>query len=147
MYYWFGKRNKELRSHILEYLNLLTADTKQHPKKIAKIVSIAKNSGMRSSEIKSLINEVDPNKVKWPETNDEQFNQLYYLINLILKDEFFNTEEFDFCIEMATVIGYNRPEAATIVREIYNGIKTEMKEPEIKIRIQQILDKPSINFN
>jgi hypothetical protein len=147
MFHWFWNRNRELRSYILGYLNLLIADKRHHYKKIGTIISLAKNAGMGTSEIKTLLREVDPIQIQLPISNDEKFNRLFYLINLVSSDELFDTDEFDFCIEMAALIGYNRSEAATVVREIYNGIKTKMKKPDIKNRIQQILNKPSINFN
>jgi hypothetical protein len=147
MFNWFRNRNKELSSYIFSYLNLLTADKKQHPKKMSTIISLARNAGMGTKELKGLIRDVDPSQIKLPLDNDEKFNHIFYLINLVSNDEQFDSDEFDFCIEMAALIGYNRSEAATIVREIYNGIKTKMKESDIKLRIEQILIKPSINFN
>jgi hypothetical protein len=147
MFSWFRKKNKELRGYTLGYLNLLTADQSQHPRKISTIISLAKHAGLTSREIKEIIRDVNPVQVKLQLSYDEKFKYLFYLINLVSRDDLFEMDEFDFCIEMAGVIGYSRLEAATLVREIYNGIKTEMKESDIKLRIEQILIKPSINFN
>jgi hypothetical protein len=53
---------------------------------------------MRASDVKTIIPEVDPAKIKSPENNDKKFNQLFYLINLVLSDDFFETEEFNFVL-------------------------------------------------
>ncbi|MFL5729653.1 MAG: hypothetical protein ACJ75J_09240 [Cytophagaceae bacterium] len=136
MYYAFNNSKGEVRSHLVEYLRIINADGKEHGEETKKLIEIAEKNGMRGSELKTLIADIDSEKIITPSNNAERFDQLFYLVNLVVGDDYLlNHSEFDFCIEVATKMGIPANKSASIVKEMHNGIKHEVKEPELNEKV------------
>ena len=138
MYFDFNNSKGEVRQHLLEYLRLINADEKKHDKDVEMIITIAVDNGMSGTELKALIMDIDAGKVTKPNNPKEIFDQIFYLINLSLHDDYFNNTEFDFCVDMAELYGVESNIAPKMVREIYNCIKLEMKEDDI---VKELISK------
>ncbi|MBC7449883.1 MAG: hypothetical protein H7259_00185 [Cytophagales bacterium] len=139
VYKFFSKKEGEVKNHLVEYLRLLNADHKDHPEEVKKIIEIAERNGMRGNEIRSLITEISADKIKTPENDDDRFEQLFYLINLVLNDNLLDSTEFDFCNDIGARLGYPAQKVPQITREMYNGIKYELNEVEIKKKVTSLL--------
>jgi ATP-dependent RNA circularization protein (DNA/RNA ligase family) len=147
MRYRFWRSKRKVKNDLLGYLYLIKSDNREHKAEVNKILSIAEKYGLNSSELMDNENSQESNSIKVSLDNEEQFDRLYYLITLLLHDEPYHTEEFDFCMEMASIIGFDRTISPTIIREIYNGIKIKMKGEEIKEKVRNIGKKDHISFN
>jgi hypothetical protein len=132
MYYNFNNDKRDVKRHLLEYLRLINADEKKHDKDVEMIVSVALENGMSGTDLKALMVEIDAEKVKAPENPDEKFERIMYVINLCLYDHYFSDSEKDFCVDIAMLYGIPSAHAPMLIKEIYNGIKSEEKEEEIK---------------
>lgn len=141
VYKFFSKKEGEVKNHLIEYLRLLNADKKEHPIEVQKILDIAERNGMRGNEIRALIADINAEKIKTPENGTERFDQLFYLINLVLNDNLLDSTEFDFCKEMGLLLGYPPTKISQIIREMYNGIKYELTEAEIRAKVGDLLIK------
>ncbi len=140
VYKFFSKKDGEVKNHLVEYLRLLNADKQERSAEVQKIIDIAEKNGMRGNEIRSLMTDINADKVNTqPQTNEERFDQLFYLLNLILNDDLLDETEFDFCNEIGLLIGYTPSKVPLIIREMYNGIKYEWTEEEIKEKVRNLL--------
>ena len=139
VYKFFSKKEGEVKSHLAEYLRMLNADKKEHPTEVQKIIDISERNGMRGTEIKSLMADISADRIKTPENDDDRFEQLFYLINLVLNDSLLDSTEFDFCNEIGLLLGYPPSKVPQIIREMYNGIKYELTEQEIKVKVTNLL--------
>ncbi|MFL5730202.1 MAG: hypothetical protein ACJ75J_12010 [Cytophagaceae bacterium] len=139
MYHWFNNSKNEVQKHILEYVKVINSDGKIHNQEMEHLIQLAEKNGMRGSEVKTLISGIDQSKIKAPQNDDERFEQLFYLVNLVLTDSMLNAEEFDFCREVGEKMGYPHTKAGLIVKEMHNGIKRELEEKEIKAKVQKLL--------
>jgi hypothetical protein len=139
VYKFFSKKEGEVKNHLVDYIRLANAHQKEHPEEVKQIIEIAERNGMRGQEIKALTADINPEKIKVPKNDAERFEQLFYLINLVLYDNLFNSTEFDFCNEMGILLGYDANKVPQVVREMYNGIKYELAEDEIKKNVAKIL--------
>lgn len=139
VYKFFSKKEGEVKNHLAEYLRLLNADKKEHPAEVQKIIDIAERNGMRGTEIKSLMADINADKIKTPENDDDRFEQLFYLLNLVLNDSLLDETEMDFCNAMGLLLGYPPAKVPQIIREMYNGIKYELTEAEIRTKVADLL--------
>ncbi|MBY0425227.1 MAG: hypothetical protein K2Q22_06290, partial [Cytophagales bacterium] len=97
-------------------------------------------NGMKGSEIKSMIADVETDKIVHPTTDEERFDHLFYLVNLLFAaDYLLNDGERDFLKEMAILIGYPAPKVPNILREMMEGIKLEKPESEVKEKVTALL--------
>ena len=141
VYKFFSKSERYIKNHLIDYIRFAKVDGSKHPENVRNIIKIAEHHGMRGQEIKSLISEINPDKIKTPQTDDERFDQLFYLLNLVLYDDLFNSTEADFCNEIGIYLGYKVEKVPLIVREMYDGIKYELSEDEIKKNVTKIITK------
>jgi ATP-dependent RNA circularization protein (DNA/RNA ligase family) len=147
MQYRFWRSKRKVKNDLQGFLYLIRSDKREHKPEVNKILSIAEKYGLDSSELTESGTIPDSDLINFPSNNEERFDCLYYLITLLLHDEPYHNEEFDFCMEMASIIGFERTSSPTIIREIYNGIKIKMKEEEIKEKVRNIGNKASLDFN
>jgi len=139
VYKFFSKKEGEVKNHLVEYLRLLNADKEERPAEVQKIIDIAERNGMRGNEIRSLMADLSAEKLKTPQNDDERFEQLFYLINLVLNDNLLDETEMDFCNEMGLLFGYPAAKVPQIIREMYNGIKYELTEAEIRTKVADLI--------
>ena len=140
MYFWFNKSKKEVENHMLEYLRLINTDGKEHQEDIKRLVEIAEKNGMKNSEIKSMIADVESHKIVHPETDLERYEHLFYLVNLLFAaDYLLNDGERDFLKEMAIIIGFPAAKVPSILKIMMEGIKLEKPEPEVKAEVLSLL--------
>ena len=125
----------------MEYLRLINTDGKEHQEDIKKLIEIAEKNGMKGSEIKSMIADVESHKIVHPENDSERFDHLFYLVNLLFAaDYLLNDGERDFLKEMAIIIGFPAPIIPSILREMMEGIKLEKPEEEVKTKVFSMLN-------
>lgn len=140
MYFWFNKSKKEVENHMLEYLRIINTDGKEHQEEIKKLIEVAEKNGMKNSEIKSMIADVESSKIITPQNDDERFELLFYLVNLLFSaDYLLNDGERDFLKEMAIMIGFPAGKVPAILKEMMEGIKLEKEEPVIKTKVFEVL--------
>lgn len=140
MYFWFNRSKKEVENHMMEYLRLINTDGKEHQEDIKKLIEVAEKNGMKGSEIKSMIADVESHKIIHPQNDSERFDHLFYLVNLLFAaDYLLNDGERDFLKEMAMIIGFPPAKVPSILREMMEGIKLEKPEPEVKSAVLAML--------
>lgn len=136
MLHWLYDPNRKLRRFAEENIKGRVVVTDP---KVLEITEMANRNGMRQSDINSLAEELDPEKLIQPANDFERYGLLNYMMNLLLDDLNLDGAERDFLKEFAVKIGYPVEKAPFIIREIYNGLKNEESESEIKHSVEEIL--------
>ncbi|TAF74131.1 MAG: hypothetical protein EAZ53_10460 [Bacteroidetes bacterium] len=98
---------------------------------IQDILQMAKENGLRPSDIKSLEHEIDAEFLVTPTNNLERLNQLIYMEKIMMADLNMDTAELDFLIEFARFIHLPSDIAPLIVRDIYFDMRAEKTDLEI----------------
>ena len=137
MLHWLYDPNREIKRFMDE-------NVKEKPKtikasKVKDIMSMAEANGMYSSDINSLISEINPEKLHHPKNHTERIDQMFYMMTLLLDDLNLDAAEKDFLKEFALSIDIPLTEAPYIIMEIYNGLKYETPEEEIRAKVLEML--------
>ncbi|MFN8414937.1 MAG: hypothetical protein U0U66_01255 [Cytophagaceae bacterium] len=135
----FRKSTKEVKGYLMEYLRVLNQEGKDHPAEVQKIIDIAEKNGMRGMDINTLIADIDAHKIKDPKDDNERFEFMKYLVQLVVNDDQFSDSEMDFLKEMGVSVGYPIMKVPQIILELYNGFKYEESVDDVKAKIDQLL--------
>jgi hypothetical protein len=137
MLHWLYNPNREIKRFVDENIKGKPKDPKSAKAKAIK--SMAEINGMRPSDVDSLISELDPKKIHHPKNDEERIDQLFYMMGLLLDDLNFDVAEKDFINEFAKEIEIPVAKVPYIIMEIYNGLKNETPEDEIRSSVLNML--------
>lgn len=98
---------------------------------VKDILLMAKENGLRPSDLKSLEQEIDLQKLVVPITNFERMEQLIYMEKIMMADLNMDTAELDFLIEYARYLKLPSEIAPLLVRDIYFEMRAEKSDHEI----------------
>lgn len=103
------------------------------------IVNIGKANGLKEAEIEPLFDRVHALVIPGNLTDDDRFNYLLSMVQLMKADEKMFREELLFCKKMAENLGY---EAQALFDMLLHVKSTEMSDPEkadLKLSIARYL--------
>jgi len=104
------------------------------------IISIGQKNGMKPDEVKSLIANSGTIKQIVPENDSERFDQIYDLVEMMLADGIVDDNEMEFCMEMATKLGFRKAIVGVLVRKISIGVKDGLSREHIKSESKDFLN-------
>lgn len=107
---------------------------------VLHIMELATSNGMRTSDVDSLAEELDPAKLVLPTTSEGKFEYLNYIMHALLDDLHLDTAEKDFLREICIEIGIPVEKIPYLIKFIYDGLKTEMPLNEIKANFIALLE-------
>jgi hypothetical protein len=107
---------------------------------IKDVLQMAKENGLRPSDIKSLEDEIDPTKIAEPTNNFERMQQLIYMEKIMMADLNMDTAELDFLIEYARYLKLPSDSAPTLVRDIYFEMRAEKTDKDIILNMMKSYD-------
>jgi len=135
-----SEETKKLKSHITNLGALAKIDGHVDPSEINFIIAIGTKHGMRASEVKSLLADSSKITPQLPSNDSERFDQIYDLVEMMLADGIVDENEMDFCIHMATRLGFKKAVVGVLVRKISMGVKDGLTREEIKSDAQGFLN-------
>lgn len=109
--------NRKAELNVL--INLAASDGKIEEKEAKLIHSIGKANGLSPEEIDSMIKRPLPITDLTAMTNDEKFEHLYYLIQMMRMDGQVFRTEITFCEKMAEKLGYKKAVVMEIAKNVY----------------------------
>lgn len=130
MLHWIYNPNRKVKRAFDE----LDREKKVHNQDqniIQDILLMAKENGLRPSDIKSLEHEIDAEHLITPTNTLERINQLIYMEKIMMADLNMDTAELDFLIEFARFIQLPSDICPLIVRDIYFEMRAEKNDTEI----------------
>ncbi len=137
MLHWLYDPHRKLKRFVEENIKA-KAEPIRHPY-VLHIMEMAKENGMRPSDVNSLAEELIPENLTPPANEHERYELMRYIMEILLDDLNFDDAEKDFLKCFAVEIGYPIERVAFVIREIYNGMKNENSETEIVEAVEEAL--------
>jgi uncharacterized tellurite resistance protein B-like protein len=127
-----SKEKKAVKSHLRQMVALANIDGELHAKEIKFILKVAKENEIPRDEVDEIIN--NPNDVEFhiPESRGEKFEQIFDLVNLMMKDGQVTDSEVEFCQDLATKLGFRKVIVGVLVEKIERGIEEGHSRKKIK---------------
>lgn len=113
-------------------INLAQADGKVADREKNYIINIGRANGIFPDEVISLINQEHPIIVPNNLSNDEKFDCIYTLVQLMKIDERMYQEEIRFCSSIAGKLGYDQEVMFELMLRVKSSSSDEKEKTELK---------------
>lgn len=128
------------KSLISLLVHLAKIDGEVSPSELEKINQIGKSHGLKDDEIDQIINNPEPIEINTALTDDQKFEYISTLVDLMKVDGKLYLEEIKFCSLMAAKLGYNEEVIYDLITEIYSDYQVNDQEWR-KRKVQEYLKK------
>ena len=133
MFKFFESSEKKLiKSHLRHLVRLAMSDGHVSKEEADFIKQIASKNDVSASELKEIMTNPTSVEIVIPSNNDERFDQIFDLVNLMMKDGEVLDAEMEFCAELANRLGFRQVIVGVLVGKIERGIKEGLSRQEIK---------------
>ncbi len=120
-------------------INLAASDRNVADKESKLIHSIGKANGISTEEINQMLQNPKPINDLSSLTNDQKFEHLYYLIQLMKMDGQVFRSEVVFCEQIAEKLGYKKGVVAEISQHVYSDPSITADRDMIKKKAEKFL--------
>lgn len=135
-----SEETKRLKSHIINLGALAKIDGHIDAAEIEHIISIGERKGMRAQEVRALLADCRDMKLVMPTNDLDRFDQIYDLVEMMLADGIVDDSEMDFCIDIATKMGFRKAVVGVLIKKITTGVKDGLSRDEIKAQALDFLE-------
>ncbi len=135
-----NEQTKRIKSHILNLGALAKIDGHVDSAEMNYIIAIGKKNGLKQEEVRTLLANAHSAKFELPANDSERFDQIYDLVEMMLADGIVDDNEMDFCVEMASKLGFKEAIVGVLVRKISLGVKDGQSREHIKQESQAFLE-------
>ncbi len=135
-----SEETKRLKTHIINLGTLAKIDGHLDSAEMEHIISIGERKGMRPQEVKNLLSSCENIKMTMPNNDLDRFDQIYDLVEMMLADGIVDDSEMDFCIEIATKMGFRKSVVGILIKKITTGVKDGLDRDEIKAEAINFLE-------
>ncbi len=135
-----SEQTKRLKGHLMNLGALAKVDGHIDSTELNYIIAIGQKNGMKAEEVRTLIANVGKVKQQIPSNDSERFDQIYDLVEMMLADGIVDDNEMEFCIDMATKLGFKKAIVGVLVRKISMGVKDGLSREHIKTESQAFLE-------
>jgi uncharacterized membrane protein YebE (DUF533 family) len=120
-------------------INLAASDKSVADRESKLIHTIAKANGISKEEVEQMMNNPKPIANIDSLTQDEKFEHLYYLIQLMKMDGQVFRSEVVFCEQIANKLGYKKGVVAEISQHVYSDPSITADRDMIKAKAEKFL--------
>lgn len=120
-------------------INLAASDRNVADKEAKLIYAIGNANGISKAEIEDMIKNPQPISNLSTLTNDEKFEHLYYLIQLMKMDGQVFRSEVVFCEQIAEKLGYKKAVVAEISQHVYSDPSITADRDMLKKKAEKFL--------
>lgn len=135
-----SKEKKYVKSHIRHLVRLAKADGLLHRDEVKFIKDVGKKNGLQDAEIKEIIENPTSVNISVPDNDSERFDQIFDLVQMMMKDGVVNDAEMEFCMELANRLGFRKVIVGVLVAKITRGIEAGIGKEELKEETKPFLD-------
>jgi uncharacterized membrane protein YebE (DUF533 family) len=135
-----SEQTKKVKSHLCNLASLAKADGHIDERDMTFIVAVGKKNGMRAEDVRNLVANTNTPTMLVPDNDSERFDQIFDLVDMMLADGVVDDHEMDFCIDMATKLGFRKAIVGVLVRKISMGVKDGLPREQIKQESQAFLN-------
>jgi uncharacterized membrane protein YebE (DUF533 family) len=120
-------------------INLAASDKTVAERETKLIHAIAKANGISKEEVEQMMTNPKPISAITSLTQDEKFEHLYYLIQLMKMDGQVFRSEVVFCEQIASKLGYKKGVVAEISQHVYSDPSITADRDMIKEKAEKFL--------
>ena len=135
-----SEEKKVIKSHIRHLVRLAKADGLFHKDELAYIKKVGHGNGLSDSEIKEIIENPTSVNIVIPDNDDDRFDQIFDLVQMMMKDGVVNDEEMEFCGELANRLGFRKVIVGVLVAKLERGIQSGLTKDQMKEETRPFLD-------
>lgn len=134
-----SKKTKQLKNHIRNLVALSSADGNIDESEKEILIRIGTRKGLKRNEIQRIID--NPGHISFlpATTDDERFEQIYDLVELMLADGIAEDNELHFCVEMAEKLGFRKAVVGVLIRKITLSLLEGLDKETIKKEVRAFL--------
>lgn len=136
-----NEQTKKVKSHIVNLAALAKADGHIDEREMNFIVAVGKKNGMRPTEVRNVVANSGSVNLLLPDNDSERFDQIFDLVDMMLADGVVDDHEMEFCIDMASKLGFRKAIVGVLVRKISLGVKDGLPREQIKEETQAFLNQ------
>jgi uncharacterized membrane protein YebE (DUF533 family) len=135
-----SEQTKRVKNHITNLGALARVDGHLDATELNYIIAVGQKNGLRPDDVKALIANGDKVQVHLPDNDSERFDQIYDLVEMMLADGIVDDNEMEFCMMMASKLGFRKAIVGVLVRKISMGVKDGFSREQIKNESQAFLN-------
>jgi len=134
-----SKKKKQVKNHIKNLVSLSSADGNIDESEKEILIRIGTKKGLNRNEIQKIID--NPGNVDFlpASTDEERFEQIYDLVELMLADGVAEDNELHFCVEMAEKLGFRKAVVSVLIRKITLSLLEGLDKETIKKEVRAFL--------
>lgn len=96
------------------------------------VYKIGEKNGMSKDEIDKLIVDAANIDIVVPESEEDQFEHLFNVVQMMMIDGKLYQKELDYCVEVAIRLGFKKIIVTVLIRAIEDGLKLGLDADSIK---------------
>jgi uncharacterized tellurite resistance protein B-like protein len=128
------KKTKAHKSHIMNLVQLAKADGKISRSESGLLIKIGERNGISAEEVFEMVDASDDFIYAKPETDEQRFNQLHDLVEMMGIDGEVSEKELMYTTSIAEKMGVRKPIAWLLVQSLVDGMALALKREELKER-------------
>jgi len=126
------KKSKAHKSHIMNLVQLAKADGKISKSESGLLVKIGERNGVSAEEVFEMVDASDDFFYKKPENDEQRFDQLYDLVDMMRIDGEVSPKEVEYTIEIAEKMGIRKAVAWILVQALVEGLSIGKSKKSLK---------------
>ncbi|GEO03515.1 hypothetical protein AAE02nite_11790 [Adhaeribacter aerolatus] len=130
---------KRVKNHITNLGALARIDGHLDATELNYIIAVGQKNGLKPEDVRALIANGEKVQIHLPENDSERFDQIYDLVEMMLADGIVDDNEMEFCMMMASKLGFRKAIVGVLVRKIQMGVKDGFTREQIKSESQSFL--------
>jgi uncharacterized protein YajQ (UPF0234 family) len=135
-----GKEAKERKSHFRNLVVLSMVDGVIRENELKFLFVLGRRLKLSEKDIKSVLKSPDKIKFTPPTDPKERFSQLFDLIAMMMIDRHVDRREMDFCMTIASGLGFRPTVVQELVNKIVKAITESVPKERLSIEVANFLD-------
>ncbi|HEY8402607.1 MAG TPA: hypothetical protein VIK89_15165 [Cytophagaceae bacterium] len=127
-----SKKTKGIKSHIANLVAIAKSDGNFSIGEKRLIFEIGERNGLSKEKVKKIIKSDKPIKFKIPKNDSARFDQVYDLVEMLMKDGMAHEDEMDVVIDLAEKLGFRKAIVGVLVRKLVIGVKNGVSREDLK---------------
>jgi len=134
-----SKKTKQLKNHLRNLVTLSSADGNIDESEKEILIKIGTRKGLKKADVQKIIDNPGNTNYVPATSDDERFEQIYDLVELMLADGIAEDNELHFCVEMAEKLGFRKAVVGVLIRKITLSLLEGLDKETIKKEVRAFL--------
>lgn len=138
-----SEETKKKKSHLKNLVSLAKLDGQVTKEEFDFLIKVGTRNGVSSNDIKKMMYRTTTVKVSKPDTDNERFEIIFDLIQMVLADGVMDENELDYAIDLAAKLGFRPAISGVLVRKVALDIVEGQSKEEIRNKVKAFLELKS----